>query len=171
MPVEKQSGVSFPTPEPYLVFKIMNCFLWTCPKSLLPDSIQFIIINLSCGPCQGLLFFYCSCLLHVMTDISWVNNILFVFKVFHHFYFLLMILYANIWASQVVLVMNLLANTEDVREAGSIPVSRRAPEGGHSNSPQYSCWENPMDRGTWRATVRRVVKRWTWLKWLSTHAC
>ena len=152
--------------------------LWTVPSGLVPRiscliaSSLSIIINLFCGPCRGLLFFYSSSLLHVMTEISWINNILFVFKVFHHFYFLLMILYANIWAFQVVLVIkNLPANTEDVREAGSIPVFRGAPEGGHSNSPQYSCWENPMDRVTWRATVRRVAKRWTWLKRLSMHAC
>ena len=42
MPVEKQSGVSFPTPGSYLVFKIMNCSLWTCSKILMPYSIQFI---------------------------------------------------------------------------------------------------------------------------------
>ena len=42
MPVEKQSGVSFSTPGSYLVFKIMNCSLWTCSKSLMPYSIQFI---------------------------------------------------------------------------------------------------------------------------------
>ena len=42
MPVEKQSGVGFPTPGSYLVFKIMNCSLWTCSRSLMPYSIQFI---------------------------------------------------------------------------------------------------------------------------------
>jgi len=42
MPVEKQSGVGFPTPVSYLVFKTMNCSLWTCSKSLMPYSIQFI---------------------------------------------------------------------------------------------------------------------------------
>ena len=36
---------------------------------------------------------------------------------------------------------------------------------------QYSCLENPMDRGTWWATVYRVVKSWTRLKWLSMHTC
>ena len=42
MPVEKQSGVGFLTPGLYLVFKTMNCSLWTCSKSLMPYSIQFI---------------------------------------------------------------------------------------------------------------------------------
>ena len=42
MPVKKQSGVGFLPPGSYLVFKTMNCSLWTCPKSLMPCSIQFI---------------------------------------------------------------------------------------------------------------------------------
>ena len=42
MAVEKQSGVGFLTPGSHLVFKIMNCSIWTCSKSLTPDSIQFI---------------------------------------------------------------------------------------------------------------------------------
>ena len=35
---------------------------------------------------------------------------------------------------------------------------------------QYSCLENPMDRGVWQSTVHRVIKSWTWLKQFSTHA-
>ena len=35
---------------------------------------------------------------------------------------------------------------------------------------QYSCLENPRDRGTWQATIYRVTESQTWLKWLSTHA-
>ena len=35
----------------------------------------------------------------------------------------------------------------------------------------YSCLENPMDRGAWRAILHRVTKSQTWLKWLSKHAC
>ena len=45
----------------------------------------------------------------------------------------------------------------------------RSFEGGRSNSLQYSCLENPMNRGLWWATVHRVAKSWTWLKQLSTH--
>ena len=33
--------------------------------------------------------------------------------------------------------------------------------GGHGNSLQYSCLENPMDRGSWQATVQEVAKSWT----------
>ena len=66
---------------------------------------------------------------------------------------------------QVVLVVkNPPANAGDVRDAGSIPGSRRSPGGGHGNPLQYSCLENPMDRGAWRATVNRITKSWTGLK-------
>ena len=48
------------------------------------------------------------------------------------------------------------ANAGDV---GSIPGWGRSPGGGHGNPLQYSCMENPMDRGAWWATVHRVAKR------------
>ena len=50
-----------------------------------------------------------------------------------------------------------------------IPGSGRSPGEGHGNQLQYSCLENPMDRGAWRATVHRVPKSQTRLKRLSTH--
>ena len=53
---------------------------------------------------------------------------------------------------------------------GSIPGLGRSPGGGHGNPLQCSCLENPMDKGAWWATVCRVAKNWTWLKWLSKHA-
>ena len=62
------------------------------------------------------------------------------------------------------------ANTEDVRDLGSVPGSGRSPGGGHGNPLQYSCLENPMDRGAWRAVVRGVAKSRSRLKRLSTHA-
>ena len=49
-------------------------------------------------------------------------------------------------------------NAGDVREAGSTPGPRRSPGGEHSNSFQYSCLENSMDRGAWWATVHGVAK-------------
>ena len=55
-------------------------------------------------------------------------------------------------------VKNLPANGGNVRDTGSIPVSRRSPGGGHGNPLQYSCLENPMDRGVWQATVHRLTK-------------
>ena len=49
-------------------------------------------------------------------------------------------------------------NAVDTGNAGSITGSGRSPAGGHSNSFQYSCLKNSMDRGAWRATVQRVAK-------------
>ena len=48
-------------------------------------------------------------------------------------------------------------------EAGSIPGSGKSPGGGHGNPLQYSCLENPMDRGAWQAIVHRITKIWTQL--------
>ena len=77
----------------------------------------------------------------------------------------------RVWASQVVLVVkNLSANAEDIRDTGSILGPGRSPGGGHGNPRQYSCLVNPMDRGAWRATVHGVAKSQTWLKRLSMHA-
>ena len=57
-------------------------------------------------------------------------------------------------ASQaVLLIKNLPANAGDIRDAGLIPGLGRSPGGGNGNPLQYSCLENPMDRGAWRATV------------------
>ena len=56
-----------------------------------------------------------------------------------------------------------------IREVGSIPRSGRSPGGGHGNSLQYSCLENPMDRGAWWATFHGVAKSQTRLKRLSMH--
>ena len=61
------------------------------------------------------------------------------------------------------MVKNLPANAEDVRDTGLIPGSGRFSGGGHGNPLQYSCLENPMDRGTWWATVLRVAKSQTQL--------
>ena len=62
------------------------------------------------------------------------------------------------------------ANSGDIRHRGSIPESGRSPRRGHGNPLQYSCLDNPMDRGDWRATVPRVVKSQTRLKRLSMQA-
>ena len=71
-------------------------------------------------------------------------------------------------ASQVArVVKNSPANAGDVRDASSIPALGRSPGGGHGNPLQYSCLENPMDRGAWRAMAHRVTKT---LKRLGTQA-
>ena len=64
----------------------------------------------------------------------------------------------------VLLVKNPSANAGNEREAGSISESERSPGGRHGNPPQYSCLENPMDRGAWKATVCGVTKSWIGLK-------
>ena len=51
------------------------------------------------------------------------------------------------------LVKNLSANSGDARDAGSIPGSGRSPGEGNGNPLQYSCLENPVDRGAWWAAV------------------
>ena len=63
------------------------------------------------------------------------------------------------WVSQVVLVeKKLSANARYKRDAGLIPDLGRSPGGGHGSPLQYSCLENPVDRGAWWATVYRVTK-------------
>ena len=54
--------------------------------------------------------------------------------------------------SQVALVVkNLSANAGDLIDVGLNPGSRRSPGGGHGHPLQYSCLENPMERGAWWA--------------------
>ena len=50
------------------------------------------------------------------------------------------------------------ANAEGIRDMGSLPGSGRFPGGGLGNSLQYSCLENPMDRGAWLAIVHGVAE-------------
>ena len=57
-------------------------------------------------------------------------------------------------------VKNSPANAGDT---GSIPGSGRSSGGENGNLLQYSCLENPMDRGAWWATIHGVAKSWTWL--------
>ena len=54
------------------------------------------------------------------------------------------------------MVKNPPANAGDSGDTGPIPGLGRSPGGGHGNSLQYSCLENPMDRGAWWATVHGV---------------
>ena len=56
------------------------------------------------------------------------------------------------------MVKNSPANAGDIRDEDLIPGSERSSGGGNGNPLQYSCLENPMDRGAWRATVHGVAK-------------
>ena len=65
-------------------------------------------------------------------------------------------------ASQVALgVKNPPANAGDIRDVSLIPGLGRSPGGRNGNTLQYSCLENPTDRGAWWATVHRVAKSQT----------
>ena len=67
--------------------------------------------------------------------------------------------YTMEWASQVVLrVKNPSLNAGDIRDMGR---AGRSPEGRHSNRLQYSCLENPMDKGAWWTTAHWVTKNQT----------
>ena len=71
----------------------------------------------------------------------------------------------EIWDSSGV--NNVPANAGDAGDIGSITGSRRSPGGSNDDLLQYSCLENPMDRGAWWVIVHGVAKSHTWL---STHA-
>ena len=60
-------------------------------------------------------------------------------------------------------------SVSNVGDVGLIPGSGRYPEEGNGYPLQYSCPENPMDRGAWQATVHRVTKSWTLSKWACMH--
>ena len=75
------------------------------------------------------------------------------------------------WASQVVLVAkNSLAKAGDIGDVGSTLGLGRYHGGGHGNPLQYSCLENPIDRGAWQATVHGITKSGTQLKQFSRHS-
>ena len=57
----------------------------------------------------------------------------------------------------------------EMQETGSIPGSERSSEEEDGNRLQYSCLENPVDRGAWQAMVLRGEKSQTQLKQFSTH--
>ena len=55
-------------------------------------------------------------------------------------------------------------SAQNAGDLGSIAGLGRSPGGEHDNPLQYSCLENPMDRGAWQVTVHGVTKSWTQLK-------
>ena len=67
------------------------------------------------------------------------------------------------------MVKNLPADAGDVRDSGSIPGSGRSSGGGNGNPLQYSCLENSLARGAWRATVYGVAKSQTQLSTYHYH--
>ena len=72
--------------------------------------------------------------------------------------------HGSVVASQVALeVKNLPANTGDIRDVGLIPGPGRSSGEENGNPLQYSCLENPMDRGAWQTTVHGAAKSQTQL--------
>ena len=66
------------------------------------------------------------------------------------------------WASRGALgVKNLPANAGDIKDEGLILGLGGSPGERHGNPLQYSCLENPMNRGAWWTTVHGVAKSWT----------
>ena len=59
------------------------------------------------------------------------------------------------------MVENSPASEGDAEDMGSIPGLKGFPGGRNGNPVQYSCLENPMDKGAWRATVHRVANSQT----------
>ena len=67
------------------------------------------------------------------------------------------------------MVKNLPAKAGDTRDAALIPGLGRSPGIGSDNPPQYSCLENSMDRGAWRAISHEVTKSQTSLSLSLSH--
>ena len=61
----------------------------------------------------------------------------------------------------VLVIKNLSTNAGDIRDVDSIPGLGGFPGDGHGKPLQYSCLENPMDRGAWWTIVHRVTKNQT----------
>ena len=84
-------------------------------------------------------------------------------------------IYIYIWASQVALVVkNLPANARDIGDMDLIPGPGRSPGGGHTNPLQYSCLENPMDRGAWgihSIVLQRAEHDWSTLARMYVYVC
>ena len=68
------------------------------------------------------------------------------------------VLSEGVWAHVSFVAQTVKVSTYNAGDLGSIPGSGRSPGGGNGNPPQYSCLENPMGGGAWRATVHGVEK-------------
>ena len=89
-----------------------------------------------------------------------------LFYIFHfHMYFYIFHLYRQLSDKEYTCI------AEVVVDVSLIPGSGRFPGAGRGNPLQYSCLENPMDRGAWTATGHRTAKNRTQLKQLTMHAC
>ena len=67
----------------------------------------------------------------------------------------------DLWAFQLARGKHLATNTGDIRDPGLMPDWGRSPGEGNGSLLQYSCLENPMDKGAWQVSVHRVTESWT----------
>ena len=67
----------------------------------------------------------------------------------------------------MLVVKNLADNAVDIGDTSSIPGLGRSPGVENSNTLQYTCLENPMDRGAWWATAHGVAKESDMTEWLN----
>ena len=96
------------------------------------------------------------------------NLLLSINFLFYYLFYNMIPLYQSFPGDSVV--KNLPAMQELQETMGSVPGSARAPGGGHGSSLQYSCLENPMDWGAWRAIVTNITKRQTEVTKHSAHS-
>ena len=109
------------------------------------------------------LFIVFKCSLHIFVSI---HDFFPIFLVgfgplplnFYHLPFSLLYIYVYMGFPGGKLIKNPPANAEDKTDGGLVPGSGRSPGVGYSNSLQYFCLENTMDRGDWQATVHEVAK-------------
>ena len=71
--------------------------------------------------------------------------------------------YGKVWASPLIQQERIHLQCRRFGRSHGFDPWVRSPGEGKGNPPQYSCLENPMDRGAWEATVHGVTKSWTWL--------
>ena len=98
----------------------------------------------------------------MLTILNFLSIFTWVISTLSHRRNIFIMSYRKQWAAQVALVIKKPpASAGDVRDVSLIPGSGRSPGGGNGNPLQYSCLENPMDRGAWWATAYRVAESWT----------
>ena len=71
------------------------------------------------------------------------------------------IIFIHVKYSWAALVAQMVNNPPAMLETWVQSLLERSPEAGHGNPLQYSCLENPKDRGAWQATAHAVTKTWT----------
>ena len=92
-----------------------------------------------------------------LPDLGVEDSILISFLETHKNNFLVLVcVYVGFPGGSVV--QNEPANAGNTGDTGSIPGLGRSPGGGNGNPLLYSCLENPMDKGAWRATVHGITK-------------